>query len=246
MDDLANATGGVVKTTSSTSAEIAQAIVSGLKELSFELTAVPVGCAPLDVTFDPPSYAEVPGGSSREFVETISVPASVTPDQLPRDGVVRCSVEFRANDAVIGAQQLAIRVPVAIEIPIDIKPGSCPNPLGTGDSGVVPIAILGTADFSVRQVDVSSIQLAGLPALRDSYSDVSTPFVPFVGKVSQYDCNRAGPDGYLDLTLKFDAQRLVQALGPVTNGEVRVLELTGKLLDGTPIRGEDVMIIRMP
>ena len=62
MDDLANATGGVVKTTSSTSAEIAQAIVSGLKELKFELTAVPVGCAPLDVDL---RSAELLGGAGR-------------------------------------------------------------------------------------------------------------------------------------------------------------------------------------
>ena len=111
---------------------------------------------------------------------------------------------------------------------------------------MVPVAILGTAEFDVRQVDVSSLRLEGLAAMRDSYSDVSAPFVPFTGKVSQYDCNTAGSDGYVDLTLKFDAQRLVTALGTVVNGEVRILTLTGRLLDGTPIRGEDVMIIRMP
>ena len=44
-----------------------------------------------------------------------------------------------------------------------------------------------------------------------------------------------------------DIQAVVAALGPVTNGEVRVLALTGNLKEeygGTPIYGEDVMIIR--
>ena len=39
-------------------------------------------------------------------------------------------------------------------------------------------------------------------------------------------------------------QALVAALGSVTDGQVVVVELTGTLHDGTPITGEDVVVIK--
>ena len=40
-----------------------------------------------------------------------------------------------------------------IEVFVDIKPGSCPNPLNTGSKGVLPVAIAGTVDFDVTVID---------------------------------------------------------------------------------------------
>ena len=60
------------------------------------------------------------------------------------------------------------------------------------------------------------------------------------------DCTTEGPDGYLDLTLKFRTAEVVAALGEVEDGEVRVLSLTGNLgeeFGATPIQGEDVVVI---
>jgi hypothetical protein len=135
----------------------------------------------------------------------------------------------------------------AIEVPVDIKPQSCPNPLNTNAQGVLPVAILGTATFDVTKIDVATVKLAGVSPLRSALEDVATPFVPFIGKMAPFDCTVAGPDGFLDLTLKFDNQAVVAALGTVTDGEVLVLKLTGKLLPafgGTPIAGEDVVVIQ--
>ena len=53
-----------------------------------------------------------------------------------------------------------------IEVPMDIKPTSCPNPLNKKDKGVLPVAILGTEDYDVTMVDPSSVQLAGVVPLR--------------------------------------------------------------------------------
>lgn len=58
-----------------------------------------------------------------------------------------------------------------------------------------------------------------------------------------FDCTEEGPDGYLDLTLKFKAQEVVAALGVVNDGDVLLLQLTGDLLDGRAIAGEDVVVI---
>jgi len=129
--------------------------------------------------------------------------------------------------------------------PIDIKPQSCPNPLNVKKKGVLPVAILGTEDIDVTQIDPATIELEGVAPLRWDWEDVATPFEPFLGKEDcMEDCTTDGPDGWLDLTLKFDAQEVVAALGAVEDGECWVLTLTGNLLGGTPIEfGEDVIII---
>jgi len=129
-------------------------------------------------------------------------------------------------------------------ISIDIKPSSCPNPLNTKSRGVLPVAILGTADFDVLEVDPVSVRLEGVAPLRSALEDVATPFVPFTtGKTDASDCTDEGADGFDDLNLKFRTQDIVAALGAVSDGDVLVLELTGNLLDGTPIVGEDVVVI---
>jgi hypothetical protein len=106
MDDLAAATGGTVKTTDASSTEIAEAIIGGIEELEFDITGHPVGCDPLEITFEPPVHEDVPGGSSVEFEETIAVPGDFT-----GSGTFHCTVEFKAGDAVIGVQEISITVP---------------------------------------------------------------------------------------------------------------------------------------
>jgi hypothetical protein len=136
--------------------------------------------------------------------------------------------------------------PPHIEVAVDIKPTSCPNPLNVKNNGVLPVAIVGTEDFDVTTVDPASVRLIGVAPIRCSLEDVVTPFEPYLGKESEYDCTEEGPDGYLDLTLKFDVQEIVEVLGEVNDGDVMVLLLTGNLYeeyDGTPIVGEDVVII---
>ena len=130
--------------------------------------------------------------------------------------------------------------------PLDIKPGSCPNPLNVKEKGVLPVAILGTGYFDVSQVDPASVLLEGVAPLRWSKEDVATPYEPIIGKVDAFDCNEYGKDGYMDLTLKFNAQEVVTALGDVMGGDVLVLHLTGNLKEefgGTPFFGEDVVLI---
>jgi len=135
------------------------------------------------------------------------------------------------------------KVAPPFQVPVDIKPQSCPNPLNVKAKGVLPVAILGTADFDVTQVDVTTVLLEGVSPLRWELEDVATPFEPFIGKEACDQCTTEGPDGYLDLTLKFDTQEIVSALGDVSDGDCVVLHLTGNLLDGMPIVGEDVVLI---
>ena len=74
----------------------------------------------------------------------------------------------------------------------------------------------------------------------------AAPFVPFTGRTTKTDCTTAGPDGFPDLVLKFDQQAVAAALGPVTNGQVLTLGVTGSLkpaYGGTAFVGEDVVTI---
>jgi hypothetical protein len=133
-----------------------------------------------------------------------------------------------------------------IPVAVDIHPTSCPNPLNMDGKGVIPVAILGTEDFDVTQIDPASVALEGVSPLRWAMEDVATPYEPFVGKEGCMDCTDEGPDGQTDLTLKFKMQEIVDALGEVNDGDCVVLTLTGNLKEefgGISIIGEDVVKI---
>ena len=146
--------------------------------------------------------------------------------------------------------------PPVKQVPVDIKPTSCPNPLNTKSQGVLPVAILGTEEFDVTRVDPASVRLRidpeaeeGAAPLRWAVEDVATPYEPFTGKEDCLDCITDGPDSFLDLTLKFSTQEVVALLGAdVEDGDCVVLYLTGNLLgedngEGQAIIGEDVVRI---
>ncbi|MHC4112541.1 MAG: GLUG motif-containing protein [Planctomycetota bacterium] len=127
-----------------------------------------------------------------------------------------------------------------IPVTIDIKPGSCPNPLNVKSRGVLPVAILGSSDLDINTIVATSVRLAGVAPIRDSCDDVAAP----VSNGNGCECSTEGPDGFLDLTLKFETQKIVDAIGEVEHGDELVLELTGVLSDETPIVGSDCVIIR--
>ena len=144
--------------------------------------------------------------------------------------------EYQYGDMTVGA---LYENPV--EVPVDIKPTSCPNPLNVKGKGVLPVAILGTVDFDVSDIDPATVLLEGVPPLRWALEDVATPYDGTPEDC--LDCTTAGPDGFVDLTLKFDKQEVVDALEPVSDGEAKVLTLTGELFDGTEFEGQDVVCI---
>jgi len=133
--------------------------------------------------------------------------------------------------------------PPIISVALDIKPGSCPNPLNVDSKGVLPVAILGTVEFDVNQIDIASIRLERVAPIRSNYEDVATP----VSDGNECECTTEGPDGYTDLTLKFKTPQIVEALliehGELVAGDVLVLTLTGQLSDATPIEGADCVVV---
>ena len=127
-----------------------------------------------------------------------------------------------------------------VEISIDIKPQSCPNPVNVKSKGVLPVAILGSDVLDVNDIDIDTVLLEGIVPLRGSYEDTASPVIDD----TECACTTDGADGYIDLNLKFDTQEVVEALGDVIDSETWMLHLTGNLKDGTPIEGTDCIVIR--
>lgn len=134
--------------------------------------------------------------------------------------------------------------PSVIQVYVDIKPGSWPNPITVKSKGVIPVAICGTEDFDVTTIDPATIQITldpeeeGVSPLRWSYEDVATPWTGEDG-----GGHNLGGDGYLDLTLKFSTKEVVNTLGLENYaGQTIPLYIIGNLKEeegGTPIEGHD-------
>ena len=168
----------------------------------------------------------------------------------PGAGEIR-SANFDGSNVVVELSNLtnpyglALELDLEIEVPLDVHPTSCPNPVNSKGKGVVPVAILGTAAFDVGDIDLSTITLEGVAPLRSSLSDVATPYTGGLSDpLDRNDCTTDGPDGLTDLTLKFNKGDLLDALGNPGKGAVIEVEIVALSLTGQPIVGSDVIWIR--
>lgn len=125
-----------------------------------------------------------------------------------------------------------------VSLALDIRPGSCRNPLNRSAQGVLPVALLGTGDTDVRDIDVSTILLAGVAPLRSHVADVSGP-----GSGGECACPTGVADGTDDLMLQFPSVQVVEALGDVAIGETVAVEVSGMLLDGRRFAVRDCVVI---
>jgi hypothetical protein len=138
--------------------------------------------------------------------------------------------------------------PTTVDVKIDIKPGSCPNPINLKSKGVLPVAVLGTEDFNVTDINPQSIRLGrtgieeGIAPLHWSYDDVGTPFIG-----DPCECHDLNGDGYIDMMFQFDTQDAASKLKlSEFAGGMIPLELTGMLKeenDKVGIRGQDCVRI---
>jgi hypothetical protein len=149
------------------------------------------------------------------------------------------------DNVVLGIEfvDLTISAELGVTAAVDIKPGSCPNPLNRKSRGKLPVGVLGTMDFDVLDIDLDSIVLTradgvggAVMPIRSSYEDVGAPFDGMPCECAEY-----GPDGFDDLTLKFKTQEIVSELelGMLPGGAYVELMVSGFLLDGTPFEGTD-------
>ena len=113
-----------------------------------------------------------------------------------------------------------------IAVRIDIKPNDNGNVLMRKERTTIPVAIFGDKGFNVRNIDLASLSLQGLPVKR-------------VGNSSRYmyryrDLNR---DGFVDLFISFSNS----SSWPIP--EDGLATLTGRLFDQTPLLGRDMVSV---
>ena len=170
-----------------------------------------------------------PGSGERfEILSAPSIGGAFAQVDLPQE------LELEAGPASI----VLVAVATSIVVPVDVHPGDCPNSFNPVSRGVVPVSIAGSADLDPAAIDPASLTLHGVPPLRWALEDVSAP------GGEGCDCTHSGPDGALDLVLKFSAPELALAMGEVAHGDEVVLPLEGALFDGTGLTGEDCVVIR--
>jgi hypothetical protein len=166
------------------------------------------------------------------------------------EGQAAYDMTINANDGHLGStagvddndpEWVESDAPVGLcnNIAVDIKPGSCPNPLNLKSKGILPVAVLGSEALDVNDIDLVSVRLAGVSPIRSDLEDVATAVLD----VNDCNCTTEGPDGYIDLTLKFRTQEIVEALleeyDELEKDQMISLRLVSELNDGSVILGED-------
>ena len=108
-------------------------------------------------------------------------------------------------------------------VTIDIKPGSDLNSFSEKDNGVLPVAVLGSADLDVMDINPSTVMLDGQGALERGKS----------GKIAAYE--DVNDDGFMDAVFRFDLgeEGLILPTGEYP------LTLISYLYDGSRIEGSD-------
>jgi hypothetical protein len=150
----------------------------------------------------------------------------------------------------------------SLMVSVDIKPGSCQNPLNVRSRGILPVVIYGAEAFDVSSLDPTAIgfSIEGVdtlvPPLRWSYEDVGAP--PLNGKQctcddideEDIDEDESLADGFTDLKLKFSVPSLVEGLGLAAFGRDQgkpratvLLSIVAINADGTPVMGQDCVQI---
>lgn len=118
----------------------------------------------------------------------------------------------------------------AVDVAIDIRPGSDANSVNPGEQGLLPVAILGTSSVDVGQINPATVLLGGVTVT--TRGSAKAPKLA----VSREDVNG---DGFEDLVAFFEVPRLVE-VGALSDSTT-ALVLTATLFDGTPIQGSDTV-----
>jgi len=112
------------------------------------------------------------------------------------------------------------------QVDIDIKPGSDPNCFNNDGNGVIPVAILGSADFNVTQIDASTVQLEGMAIRAVGKSNKLLAHIEDVNE-----------DGIEDLVVQIE-----DTDGTFSSGDT-IATVTGNLLNGIQFEGSDTICI---
>ena len=121
---------------------------------------------------------------------------------------------------------------------VDIRSGSCPNPLNLRASGVLPVAVSWVDQGRLGQIDPSSATLEGIRPYRAiPPSGAAAPQIS--GGGAPCACEEVADPGAGRWLFLFPVRDLAAALSAPAVGETRPLHFSALLDDGTPVEGQD-------
>ncbi len=135
--------------------------------------------------------------------------------------------DIRIYDRMLSESEIDLLFLGYLQVDIDIKPGDDPNCINIDDHGVIPVAILGSSNFDVSEVNLSNDSLS-FNGLRVRVRGNNGPMC------SEEDVNG---DVIPDLVCQFEDDSENWLGGDDT------ATLNGELFDGTPIKGTDAICI---
>lgn len=116
-----------------------------------------------------------------------------------------------------------------LEVDIDIKPGSYPNPINQGSNGIIPVAILTTDTFNAADVDPGTV------TLNEATVAVRGKSLKLMARLEDVD-----GDGDDDLMLQVETESWADL------GEDGEVTLSGETYEGQAIEGKDYVVIVPP
>jgi hypothetical protein len=117
-----------------------------------------------------------------------------------------------------------VEIVEAIDVEIDIKPGSFPNSINLCSKGKVPVAIFSTPEFDATTIDPGTVTLAGAGVAVKGKGKRNRLMASFEDK---------NDDGIMDLVVHVSTQEL-----EISNSDELVV-LEGETYDNIPIIGSD-------
>jgi putative hemolysin len=131
---------------------------------------------------------------------------------------------------------------------VDIEPGACPNLLNIRDIGTLPIAITGTVNLGVADIDPDSIRLSrkgfkkSIAGTQWHLGDVATP-----NPAGACNCWSAPGDRRQDIIVHFDMRDAVKKLGISSEvGDTVALTIKARLKSGEVVLGQDCVSVFRP
>lgn len=135
--------------------------------------------------------------------------------------------DIRIYERVLSDSEIEILHLGYFPVSIDIKPGSDPNCFNINGHGVIPVAIFGSSEFDVSEVNTTNGSL--------SFNGLSVRVRGNKGPLCSMEFS--DEDEFFDLVCHFEDEPGSWVEGNDT------ATLTGELYDGTPIRGTDSICI---
>jgi hypothetical protein len=154
-------------------------------------------------------------------------------DESPINSITFSDIVSAGNPVIITRTWTAIdfwgnqssclqTITIVLEVEIDIKPNSDPNSVNQKSKGRLPVAIFGSPEFDVTQIDTTTVDF---DIFEVNGSTIAT-------KCNIEDVNGDGID---DMICFFK----IEDIEHKCTAEFVVGQIQGELLDGTPFRGFD-------